>query len=1821
MKKRVLATILILLIILPTVAVAAAVVFAPKTAFDIFDKARNASLSAALSEKTKIHSVAAKPLSDSGRYIVKFKNEIPLVEIEKALGGLSYHPLAETEQRIFAVSDAEFDFIESNSEIIDYAEPDLQRGTLSATNDPVSVPALEQMSFGAAWEKAQANADIIVAVLDTGVDRTHEDLLNVNILSGYDSVSKTAGVDSDEAGHGTGVIGIIAATSDNGLGIAGAASGVTILPIKVSSSGEVIYSSDLISGIRFAADAGAKIINMSVGGYSSSYAEQDAVNYAVSKGCILIAAAGNGGDRTFGDQKSYPASYDGVISVASCDSLGNRSSFSQYNDAVDVTAPGENVAMPYCEDGRSVYRTDSGTSYSCAYVSAIAALAASYIEDGIRFNSDEFLALIIETCSIKRTDEYGHGIINADKIVSIARDPIIIGVANGGIYSGSVNIGFNRGNATLDYEPFEDGEAVVGNGPHILTVTDGETEKSIRFRLDYDPLTVEFKEFSAFSYFEFERGSALLNGFPYFSGMRITASGRQHFILTDGEERIEREVFLGYTLPTVFGIENGGVYNTPVSVKIIGNGSAELNGELISNEFSLFQSGSYVLTVYSENGAMSADYAFDIDFPYGHLINSDYAGARAAIDEENGYICIYGETLTGIRIYDLEAPEQYLHFIHTGQIYSHRFIGNSLVLIGEDGVTFINRELALNSEECIEKTLSANGISLYAFGGDEIYCFGNEMIYTLDTESGELSSVAGLGFDCELALYSNGRFCLASPYYDSTVRIFDIESGELRSFEPSIPFEHEPFFFEGDILAIGGTLLNTESGEILLETASDSVVAITDSAVVTESSVIDIESGKETATLPFSVCYITETESSRYIFGWDCEIAIISLDAEGLYSYGASESIESFVSDREIVNEYRTNAFIGKGKTAFSATASQNTVYYLLSGENALFSLNVPELTENLAIPLRFVPSSVNASDGLVSVCFANAPFVYIAEESDLANGRYIKTPNACTSALTDGGIFVAASGGRLIHGPIGGTNLTATDIPAEQIALNGDRYAVTYNNNLFLYDLLFRRIAFVRTAGGRLSFGNCISVGNTVYDPTDLSAVAKADSKIVAFSGETAIAENSVFDLSIGGTLGHLAVKKATAAAICGNNALVAFGNGLVTVCAFEDGTLVNASPEISGAENGGVYLDTTVITFLHGMGFLGNDPFFSGEAVPTAGVHKFTVALPCGRSVSVDFSVEARLTAIEFLGGDRTMSVGEKITLRIRYLPEGASSLPVSFSCDSKGITVSESGEVTANEIGEYRVTAQAVTEGRPLSAECIITVRNDLIAFKPESGITVDRDNALAIAIPAGTDEKALHEMLVSDKRITVSDKNGNAPKGYIGTGFKITLKAENGETADSLTAVVIGDTDGDGFVSAYDIYVLEQILGNKRFETAFLSAADLNRNGVLADNDLKLLKNAVLGKTEMQNGEPSANLFGRGSVQTVSRIESGEIIDVAVCLSGCKYAKAISGVIAYSEGLEFVGSESLGWKMSTSNTENGVAFYAYDKKGKDCGKAFKVILNLKFRVTAEAGKTVGFSTEWLTASFGNDCRLIHFESQELFVYSADIGEFSFDIHNAYSFEFKSEQTEYNVVIPYNSALADISFKRGEDQNVTADGLVVSDSEESIINVSCTDADGNTRYYTVNVKRDSEPRFETDCRLATLEIEGFRLNPAFHPDVFEYKIEVPYGTQKINLYYTAQSKTAQVVVSGTEINGENGEITITVILPDGESLGYTVGVSVLPEQTESSEISEYSEPDPNNDTSGWMIFAAIGLAVTAITVIVLYIRLAKRDEEVKASEHTNE
>jgi hypothetical protein len=223
-----------------------------------------------------------------------------------------------------------------------------------------------------------------------------------------------------------------------------------------------------------AADAGADVINLSLGGYDYDQAEKDAIDYALSKGSIVVAASGNEGELDNPDRGkyAYPASYNGVISVASVNRSNVRSNFSQFNNQVDAAAPGEEILVVMAGSSNS-YGVGDGTSFSAPYVSAAAALARSVEKD---INSVYFEELLKRTSTDLGTplkdDYYGWGLVNTKGIVDAARYPIVLGVENNGVYTSSRTIVFNKGTATLNGMEFTSGSTISTNGSYALVVTD-----------------------------------------------------------------------------------------------------------------------------------------------------------------------------------------------------------------------------------------------------------------------------------------------------------------------------------------------------------------------------------------------------------------------------------------------------------------------------------------------------------------------------------------------------------------------------------------------------------------------------------------------------------------------------------------------------------------------------------------------------------------------------------------------------------------------------------------------------------------------------------------------------------------------------------------------------------------------------------------------------------------------------------------------------------------------------------------------------------------------------------------------------------------------------------------------------------------------------------------------------------------------------------------------------------------------------------------------------------------------------------------------------
>jgi subtilisin family serine protease len=208
----------------------------------------------------------------------------------------------------------------------------------------------------------------------------------------------------DDYGHGTHVAGIAGAATNNGVGIAGIAWGAQVMPVKVLDQYGNGWYSDIAAGIIYAADNGASVINLSLGGESDSQTLRAAVDYARNRGAVVVAATGNTGGAVL-----YPAAYEPVLAVAATDANDQRASFSNYGPQVDLSAPGEGIYSTWCRPDPvsslclgNYYFTKSGTSMAVPHVAGVAALVRSRWPD---LSASAVISTLLETA--QDVDEVG----------------------------------------------------------------------------------------------------------------------------------------------------------------------------------------------------------------------------------------------------------------------------------------------------------------------------------------------------------------------------------------------------------------------------------------------------------------------------------------------------------------------------------------------------------------------------------------------------------------------------------------------------------------------------------------------------------------------------------------------------------------------------------------------------------------------------------------------------------------------------------------------------------------------------------------------------------------------------------------------------------------------------------------------------------------------------------------------------------------------------------------------------------------------------------------------------------------------------------------------------------------------------------------------------------------------------------------------------------------------------------------------------------------------------------------------------------------------
>lgn len=378
-------------------------------------------------------------LANQGKFesiVLDFREEVPATEIETQIKAIAQKFKVTPQLNSFISAADNLYIVNGDKQLLkalkksnvakytEYIEPNYIYSALAAPNDPLWSQQwnLRSINVERAWEETKGNG-VTVAVIDTGVSRV-PDLKNTKFTKGYDFVNDKAEVEDDN-GHGTHIAGTIAQSTNNGYGVAGIAYEASIMPLKVLSAGGNGTIADIAEAIKFAADNGADVINLSLGGTGESQMIQEAINYAHSKGVVIVAAAGNENKSSAG----YPARYAHVIGVSALDSSGSKASYSNFGAGVDISAPGGDTSNGEIggilqntidvESGQSVFTAYQGTSMASPHVAAVAALIKAV---GVKDPNDVRSILLSSARKIQNDplNHFGAGQLDAAAAIELA---------------------------------------------------------------------------------------------------------------------------------------------------------------------------------------------------------------------------------------------------------------------------------------------------------------------------------------------------------------------------------------------------------------------------------------------------------------------------------------------------------------------------------------------------------------------------------------------------------------------------------------------------------------------------------------------------------------------------------------------------------------------------------------------------------------------------------------------------------------------------------------------------------------------------------------------------------------------------------------------------------------------------------------------------------------------------------------------------------------------------------------------------------------------------------------------------------------------------------------------------------------------------------------------------------------------------------------------------------------------------------------------------------------------------------------------------------
>jgi thermitase len=309
------------------------------------------------------------------RFLVRWRSEVDIATLPSAAYAIDTYQMWPLAWQIVEVDAQNAATLQADLQLdprVEAVTVDYPLELTFSPNDPAYADgtqwALQRMGTDIAWEFSRGRA-ITVAIVDSGIDPTHPDLIG-QLVDGYDFYTNSTDV-TDPCGHGTHVAGIVAAIADNGIGIAGVAPEARLMPVRVIGDTCTGTYSRLIQGILYAVDHGAQVIVITSGAQFAHTGLRDAIRYARAQNVLVITSAGNRGDET----PFYPGSYEESFTVAGTDQNDGRYLNSTHGSQIDVSAPATSIFSTYTgPDTGPTFAHLTGTSMAAPLVAGIAAL-------------------------------------------------------------------------------------------------------------------------------------------------------------------------------------------------------------------------------------------------------------------------------------------------------------------------------------------------------------------------------------------------------------------------------------------------------------------------------------------------------------------------------------------------------------------------------------------------------------------------------------------------------------------------------------------------------------------------------------------------------------------------------------------------------------------------------------------------------------------------------------------------------------------------------------------------------------------------------------------------------------------------------------------------------------------------------------------------------------------------------------------------------------------------------------------------------------------------------------------------------------------------------------------------------------------------------------------------------------------------------------------------------------------------------------------------------------------------------------------------------